>query len=191
MRDGCELKNPLYPRRRADIVFVTRLLRSVHDKEVPLFQIARFIGTFGFTGFFPVFPATFASAVFVAVYWFVPGGEHLAHPLVFAVTAVISVPVSTALEKKYGHDPGCVVIDEVVGMQAILVGAARVGAWGIVLAFALFRVFDIAKPFPVGRAQRLPRGWGVVVDDVLAGAYTRVALILISLLFPSIGRFSP
>jgi phosphatidylglycerophosphatase A len=151
--------------------------------------IVKLIGTFGFTGFFPVAPATFASAVFAAVYAFVPGGHWLAHPLVCAVTLIVSVPVSTALEKRYGDDPGCVVIDEVVGMQAALVWAGAVSLTGLFLAFVFFRVFDIVKPFPANRSQRLPRGWGVVADDVIAGIYTRVALVAAAALFPSLGSF--
>lgn len=151
--------------------------------------LAKLIGTFGFTGFFPVAPATFASLVFAAIYAFVPGGEWLAHPVVCALTLVVSVPVSTALEKIYGDDPGCVVIDEVVGMQVVLVWAGDVSLWGVALAFFLFRVFDIVKPYPANRSQALPRGWGVVTDDVIAGVYTRIALVAISAVFSSIGSF--
>jgi phosphatidylglycerophosphatase A len=151
--------------------------------------LVKFIGTFAFTGFFPVAPATFASAVFAAVYALVPGGEWLAHPLVCAVTLVVSIPVSTALEKRYGEDPGCVVIDEVVGMQAALVWAGGVSLWGIGLVFVIFRVFDIVKPYPANSAQRLPRGWGVVADDVIAGIYTRIVLIAAAAAFPSLGSF--
>lgn len=151
--------------------------------------LIRFIGTFAFTGFFPVAPATFASAVFAAAYAWLPGGHWLAHPLVCAVTLVVSIPVSTALEKRYGDDPGCVVIDEVVGMQAALVFAHGVSLWGLGLVFVLFRVFDIVKPYPANSAQRLPRGWGVVADDLIAGIYTRVAVIAAAAVFPSLGSF--
>lgn len=151
--------------------------------------IAKLIGTFGFTGFFPVAPATFASAVFAAIYAFVPGGRWIAHPVVCALTLIVSVPVSTALEKLYGEDPGCVVIDEVVGMQIALVWASAVSLWGVALAFLFFRVFDIVKPFPANRSQALPRGWGVVADDVIAGVYTRVALVVLAAVFSSIGSF--
>jgi phosphatidylglycerophosphatase A len=152
--------------------------------------LVKLIGTFGFTGFFPVAPATFASAVFAAAYAFLPGGQWLAHPLVCAVTLVVSIPVSTALEKRYGKDPGCVVIDEVVGMQAALVWTSGVSVWGVGLAFVFFRIFDIAKPFPANSAQRLPRGWGVVVDDVVAGIYTRIALVVAAAVLPSLGNFA-
>ncbi len=74
-------------------------------------------------------------------------------------------------------------------MQVILVGAANVSGWGIVLAFFLFRVFDIAKPFPINRSQKLPAGYGIVIDDLLAGVYARLVLIAIGAVFPNIGFF--
>jgi phosphatidylglycerophosphatase A len=153
--------------------------------------IVQLIGSFGFTGYFPVVPATFSSLVFILIYLFIPGGEVLAHPVVCAATLVLSIPVSSRMEKFYGHDPGCVTIDEVVGMQVVLLGATGVGVWGGLIAFLVFRVFDVVKPFPVGRSQRLPGGWGVVIDDLLAGVYSRISMLLLSLLFPSLGRFVP
>jgi phosphatidylglycerophosphatase A len=151
----------------------------------------KLIGSFGFTGYFPFAPATFCSLVFILIYLFVPGGEVVANPIVCLVTLVVSVPISTQMEKQYGNDPSCVVIDEVVGMQVVLVGASGIGVWGGLLAFFVFRFFDILKPYPVNRSQALPRGWGVVIDDFLAGVYTRVVMIVLSLLVPSLGRFVP
>jgi len=54
-----------------------------------------------------------------------------------------------------------------------------------IYAFALFRVFDIAKPFPINVSQRLKGGWGVVVDDLLAGFYANVVIQFIKLIAPS------
>lgn len=153
--------------------------------------IVKLIGSFGFTGYFPVAPATFASLIFVLIYGLVPGGEILAHPIVCLVTLIVSIPVSTRMESFYGNDPGCVVIDEVVGMQVVLIGAQSVGVWGLFAAFMIFRFFDIVKPFPVNRSQKLPGGYGVVVDDFLAGVYTRVAMIILALLLPGLGYFIP
>jgi len=151
--------------------------------------VQKLIATFAWTGFFPFAPATFASAVFCALYWLVPGGAWLAHPVVVVLTMVVSVPVSSALEREYGEDPSCVVIDEVVGMQVILVGVGGLSLAGLASAFVLFRIFDILKPWPVGRSQRLPRGWGIVADDVLAGVYARLVLVGLSIVWPGLGRF--
>jgi phosphatidylglycerophosphatase A len=153
--------------------------------------IVKTIGSFFFTGYFPVAPATFASLVFALIYWLVPGGTFIAHPVVFALTLIASVPVAGRMEKQYGSDPSCAVIDEVVGMQALLVGASPAGAMGLAVGFVLFRMFDILKPFPINRSQGLPGGWGIVMDDLIAGIYSRIAVILLSLLFPSLGSFLP
>jgi phosphatidylglycerophosphatase A len=150
--------------------------------------LATVVATFVYTGFFPFAPATFATAVFLALYWLVPGGEWLAHWVVLAATAVVAVPAATRVEAARGKDPGCIVIDEVVGIQIALVGAEPSLA-GVAAAFFAFRVFDIAKPFPIHRLQSLPGGWGVVADDALAGVYSRVVLAAVSLLTPALGRF--
>jgi phosphatidylglycerophosphatase A len=118
--------------------------------------LTTFLGSFCFTGFFPFAPATFASLVFCAIY-LIPGGEVIANPLVFGVTLLASIPIATQMELKYGRDAGCIVIDEVVGMQVVFIGAAP-SLGGVALGFLLFRIFDIIKPFPVQRSQDLPRG---------------------------------
>ncbi len=151
-------------------------------------SISTFIATFAYTGFFPFAPATFATFVFLLIYVLVPGGEVLANPLVVLVTLIVSVPVSTDVEKRYGHDAGCIVIDEIVGIQMVLFMAEPTMS-GIVAAFLLFRFFDIVKPFPINRSQRLPRGYGIVVDDVLAGIYARITLIIAAWLVPGLGQF--
>lgn len=144
--------------------------------------------TFLYSGFFPFAPATFATAVFLLLYWLLPGGHWLAAWPVLVLTAVLSVPASTAMERRYGSDPHCVVIDEVVGIQIALVGAAPTLP-GVAAAFLLFRVFDVWKPFPIDRLQSLPGGWGVVADDALAGIYTRLVLVVASLFVPALGQF--
>lgn len=97
-----------------------------------------------------------------------------------AVSTLVGVPVSGRVSVLRGRkDPGEVVVDEIAGQAIALAGLHVVlpaGApdsirWGLVaLAFVLFRVFDILKPGPVDRLQSLPGGWGVMADDLLAGA---------------------
>jgi phosphatidylglycerophosphatase A len=92
------------------------------------------------------------------------------------------------MEKRYGKDPHCVVIDEVVGIQIALVAAAPTLP-GVAAAFVLFRIFDVWKPFPIHRLQALPGGWGIVADDALAGLYTRAVLVIAALATDAIGKF--
>jgi phosphatidylglycerophosphatase A len=151
-------------------------------------RIVSLFATFFYTGFFPFAPATFASLVFVLVYALVPGGDWVATWTIFLPTLALSIPASTRMERTHGKDPHCVVIDEVVGMQVILLSATPSTA-GLVAAFALFRIFDVWKPFPIDRLQSLPGGWGIVADDVLAGLYARVVLMLAGLATHALGRF--
>ncbi len=150
--------------------------------------LATLVASFLYTGFFPFAPATFATAVFLAAYWIMPGGEWLAHWVVLIATTLVSIPASTHIERSRGKDPSCVVIDEVVGIQVALVGAEPTLA-GVAAAFFLFRLFDIWKPFPIHRLQSWPGGWGIVADDALAGVYARVVLAAASALTPALGRF--
>ena len=83
-------------------------------------------------------------------------------------------------------DPGEVVADEFAGQAVtfIAVGTAPTGQIlaTVVLGFLLFRFFDIVKPFPIYRIQKLPKGWGILADDLLAGVYAWIVLqICISL----------
>lgn len=76
-------------------------------------------------------------------------------------------------------DPGLVVIDEVVGQWITFAGALRFNWRSLLAAFVLFRAFDIWKPFPIRRLERLPGGWGIVADDALAGIYASLVLFLL------------
>jgi len=73
-------------------------------------------------------------------------------------------------------DPQIVVIDEVVGQWITLAGAPRINWRSLLIAFALFRLFDIFKPPPVRNLERLPGGTGIVLDDAAAGVYAALAL---------------
>jgi len=151
-------------------------------------RIVTCFATFFYTGFFPFAPATFATLVFLALYWLVPGGDWIATWTIFVPTLALSIPASSRMEKTHGKDPHCVVIDEVVGIQIVLLGATPSMA-GVVAAFVLFRIFDVWKPYPIDRLQSLPGGWGIVADDVVAGIYSRVVLMLAGLVTHALGRF--
>jgi phosphatidylglycerophosphatase A len=101
----------------------------------------------------------------------------------FAVLAAALVPpavwaAGVAAQAVKRKDPPIVVIDEVIGQWLALAGA-RVFNWKSVLAaFLLFRLFDIWKPFPARQLEALPGGVGINIDDVVAGAYAGLVLIL-------------
>ncbi len=79
-------------------------------------------------------------------------------------------------------DPSIVVIDEVAGMWLALLGCGPV-LWQFAAGFILFRLLDIFKPGPIGWAQSLPRGWGIMADDLLAGGITLAVLSVLRWLF--------
>jgi phosphatidylglycerophosphatase A len=87
-----------------------------------------------------------------------------------AVVAVaIGIPAATIVAREAGReDPQFVVVDEVAGQWIALIGARPDWAHALV-ALALFRLFDIWKPWPVRALERLPGGWGIMLDDVAAG----------------------
>jgi len=96
---------------------------------------------------------------------------------VLAAVLVVGVPVTGHGERLFGHDAGCIVWDEFGGFLVAVWGVAN--DWTVIaLAFALFRIFDVTKIFPIRSSQRLPRGWGVMADDLLAGIYANLALRL-------------
>lgn len=77
------------------------------------------------------------------------------------------------------EDPGQIVIDEAAGMLLAMYGIASLG-WELLAAMAFFRFFDIVKPLGVDALQKLPGGWGVVADDLLAGFYAMLAWRLLA-----------
>ena len=79
------------------------------------------------------------------------------------------------MEEEYGDDPSIVTIDELAG-QWLALAALPADMLPVLLSFAFFRLFDIAKPGPVNTVQRLPGGWGIMADDVLAGFFANLSV---------------
>ena len=141
-------------------------------------------------GRLPIAPATWASFAVALLLLGVAALRPAAlDPVPLGIAIVLLAPVamwaSGEAERDLGHDAKPIVADEVVGMLVAVWGVPRSGPTPpfalFFAAFLLFRVFDIAKPFPIGTSQKLPGGIGIVTDDVLAGAATNVALRLLIL----------
>jgi phosphatidylglycerophosphatase A len=138
-------------------------------------RIAVVVATVAGVGRFPVAPGTAGSLVAVPLLPSLAGlrtGSPLGY--VLAVTAVVAAGIWSAgvAEDVLGrHDHSRIVIDEVSGM--VIAGAFLPGTWGAAgLAFVLFRILDVLKPFPAGLIDdRLHGGLGVVGDDLVAGVY--------------------
>ncbi len=139
---------------------------------------ARFLATTAYTGFFPVAPGT-VGALVVLIGLIAFGSPGLWGLLVWSVVVfAVGVWASGEAEHDYGHDAGKINIDEAAGMLIAALGAdSQVPS--LILAFLFFRLFDVVKPFPADASQSLPGGWGVMVDDVVAGVYAAVATLLL------------
>jgi phosphatidylglycerophosphatase A len=145
-------------------------------------KIFTFFGTFAGCGLLPIAPGTWASLFVTLIYFF--WKPNITQSLIsLALTLVVSVPASYFTEKHYRRkDPTQCVIDEVVGQQVTLLFWLPFKGY-FFAAFMLFRVFDIIKPFPVKSSERIPYGFGIVADDLLAGLYALGTLKLLSLVF--------
>jgi phosphatidylglycerophosphatase A len=136
--------------------------------------------SFGYVGFAPVAPGTVGAAAaipfFLLLRW---AGSPWLEVAVCAAIVVAGAWSARLTEQALGvEDPGPVVIDEVVGMLVSLLFLP--GTWQVILAaFIAFRVFDIVKPWPAGRLEHVPGGWGVMADDVMAGVYANLAVHLL------------
>jgi len=139
----------------------------------------RFFGTAFGLGALPWAPGTWGTLAGVgaaALCLWLPVPAAGIAVLIFAVT-LAGVPLARAAEQEAGReDPGWFVVDEVAGyLVAVLGQPLTARTLPVLLAgFVLFRLFDTLKPWPVRRLERLPGGWGVMVDDFMAGVYANI-----------------
>ncbi len=153
----------------------------------PLFP--KLIATsFGF-GFLPVAPGTW-GALFAILAW-LPLYLWASASVTIAVTAIAIVVftilgtwASSVSERYWGPDPVVACVDETVGQWISLlpVVAGVAPWWEIAVSLALFRFFDIVKPLGIRAMERLPRGYGMMADDILAGLYSAAILIGLNIL---------
>ncbi len=133
-------------------------------------------------GYFPAAPGTAGSILTVLVIYLVSPISTLYLIIVLTVLFLIGIYCSNMVEKEKGEDPSLVVIDEMVGMGVSLLFVPV--DWRLFLiAFVLFRIFDIWKPFPIDQSQEMKFGVGVMIDDVIAGIYAVIGVHLIRWLF--------
>ena len=150
--------------------------------------IVRLVATGLGSGYAPVAPGTVGSLVCAVLVWFLlPEVTSASGPLAAAAVVVstvafvaMSVWAADLAERELGHDSSRIVIDEFAGFLVAVLLLPR-SPLIMIVAFLLFRVLDIVKPFPAGRAESLPGGVGVVMDDVVAGIYTNVLIRLMLL----------
>lgn len=156
--------------------------------EAPWFHVILSTG-FG-TGFVPGAPGT-VGAFLALVIWYVlylfvaPASLFWITVALIVVTTVVGAWTSRVMERYWGEDPRTVVIDEFVGTWIPLLVAATPDKWPTALlalaGFAAFRLIDIFKPLGCRKMERFGNGWGVMLDDVLAGTYALVIVLVLRL----------
>ena len=137
------------------------------------------------SGQLPIAPGTWGSALAallaLPLMWATPPAARLVLIVLAIVFSFICAKAVDMFADEWGEDPGHVVADEMVGMWLTLVGLP-LNLLNIGLGFLLFRFFDIAKPLGIRRMEAIPGGWGVVLDDVLAGVYANILLQVLNLI---------
>jgi len=147
-------------------------------------QLATFIATAGYVGYVPFAPGTAGSIagliIHIALRWF-------ANPMIEGVAVAVALGAGLwsagVVEQQLGKDPSVVVIDEVAGMLITLAFLA-VTPVGAMVAFVLFRLYDVLKPYPAGRLEHLHGGPGIMLDDAMAGLYAQLSMRVVIALFP-------
>jgi phosphatidylglycerophosphatase A len=143
------------------------------QSPIPVFPLA--IATVFGIGYAPIAPGTFGSAAGLLLWWLLPAST-ATHAIVIVALFAVGSWSGNVAERYFGRtDPGQVVIDEVMGMLITLF-LNPVGWIGAILAFFLFRIFDVIKPYPSDRLERLHGGVGVMADDGMAAIYANLVL---------------
>ena len=149
-------------------------------------RLAVFLATVAYCGYFPIAPGTAGSAaglvVYLLVWW---TGSPIVETALMLLTCAGGTWAATHAERFFGGiDPGPVVIDEVLGMLVTL-AFIPVGWSGALAGFVIFRVFDVIKPYPADRFEKLHGGFGIMADDAMAGVYANLTLRLVMWLVPA------
>ena len=142
----------------------------------------KYIFATGFgVGYAPLIPGTVGSLAALLLYWLIPADDYI-WLMICIVMFFVGIWASGVVEIDKGKDPGIVVIDEFVGQWIALLFLPRT-FWIFVGGFFIFRILDIIKPFPAADLEEIEGGKGIMLDDIIAGVYTNLALHLILIFF--------
>jgi phosphatidylglycerophosphatase A len=139
-------------------------------------RLSILISSFFYLGYSPVAPGTVGTLGAVILFYVISGFSNLFYLFFIIALIIFSVWVSEIARIRLGgSDPSSIVIDEVCGflVTMILIPPSMIN---IAMGFLLFRFFDILKPPPIRRSEKLSGGMGIVADDVLAGIYANILL---------------
>ncbi len=143
------------------------------DFSVPF--LVKLFGSGLFSGYSPVASGTVGSLMGLAIYA-LPGFENPGVMIAACfIVFVLGIKAAELMERRYGHDPAEVTIDEILGMWISLLFLPKSIFLGFT-AFLLFRIFDIVKPWPARKFDTVRGGFGIMMDDVIAAFYTNIIL---------------
>lgn len=143
-------------------------------------KLAVFCATGAYTGYSPIASGTVGSAVGVVLVVLLRNVSSLWGVVFTLFLVFLGVYVAGIAESFYNRkDPQEVVIDEIAGMLVAFWGISPLNSWSIVAVFVLFRIFDIAKIPPCSWCETLKGGWGIMMDDVIAGVYANISFHII------------
>lgn len=147
-------------------------------------KMTNFLKTLLATGFYlgymPTAPATFACAISIAIWYFLLPYKSLY--IILSINLFIwGLLISDHFSKQWGKDPKQIVIDEYACLLFPLFFTSK-RILPLVITFVLFRLFDILKPPPLRKLEKLPGGWGIMLDDLGAAVYTAIVVLALHLL---------
>jgi len=131
-------------------------------------------------GNIPFFPGTLASFSILPVVWFLKQNYGVTFFFIFLIFyfLISLILIKICIEKEKKKDPSYIVIDEHIG-QAVALLFCNETIENYLLAFVLFRFFDILKPFPISYLDNINNSFGIIADDIAAGLIAGIALIIL------------
>ena len=148
--------------------------------ERPLLRMAWVIATWFGCGSVPKAPGTMGTLGAIPLYLLVARGGRTGVAVAALAVTAIGVWAASEVARDLGKkDPQVIVVDEVAGMLVTMLPMAGVSWRGILIGFLLFRLFDITKPWPIRKLEALPGGWGIMLDDLAAGLFGAMVLLVI------------
>jgi phosphatidylglycerophosphatase A len=134
-------------------------------------------------GYSPIAPGTLGTLLAIPIYFFLSEMSFPLYELTLFTFFFLSSWISERAENYFGKkDDSRIVIDEMMGFFITMLWVTKTPFF-ILVGFILFRFFDILKPFPIRRFEKVRGGFGVVLDDVMAGVYANIILQIISFCF--------
>jgi phosphatidylglycerophosphatase A len=155
-------------------------------EEIEWFYLV--IATGCFSGYTPIAPGTAGTVVAIPLYLLLVRTGWIPYLIISLVLFLIGIRGADRIEQVTEQkDNGIIVIDEIVGYLATMLFLPQRWLF-VILGFFVFRLFDILKPYPIRKLDLNPnlRGFGVMIDDVLAGVYGNIALQIVAMLIQSV-----